>query len=104
MAPPSTRVEEQDEEADQPEAAVPHWKQRMNAIAARNNGQQAGNNPPPPPVPEEPDIPLPPEPTDEEMEEEMARAATEDPGNFDHRTPKDMAMDLLQTELGARPM
>ena len=104
VAPPSTRVEEQDEEADQPEAAVPHWKQRMNAIAARNNGQQAGNNPPPPPVPEEPDIPLPPEPTDEEMEEEMARAATEDPGNFDHRTPKDMAMDLLQTELGARPM
>lgn len=104
VAPPSTRVEEQDEEADQPEAAVPHWKQRMNAIAARNNGQQAGNNPPPPPVPEEPDIPLPPEPTDEEMEEEMARAATEDPGNFDHRTPKDMAMDLLQTELDARPM
>ncbi|WP_297188083.1 DNA polymerase III subunit gamma and tau [uncultured Corynebacterium sp.] len=104
VAPPSTRVEEQDEEADQPEAAVPHWKQRMNAIAARNNGQQAGNNPPPPPVPEEPDIPLPPEPTDEEMEEEMTRAATEDPGNFDHRTPKDMAMDLLQTELGARPM
>ncbi|MCI6207591.1 MAG: DNA polymerase III subunit gamma and tau [Corynebacterium glucuronolyticum] len=104
VAPPSTRVEEQDEEAEQPETAVPHWKQRMNAIAARNSGQQAGNNPPPPPVSEEPDIPLPPEPTDEEMEEEMVRAATEDPGNFDHRTPKDMAMDLLQTELGARPM
>lgn len=104
VAPPSTRVEEQDEEAEQPETAVPHWKQRMNAIATRNSGQQAGNNPPPPPVSEEPDIPLPPEPTDEEMEEEMVRAATEDPGNFDHRTPKDMAMDLLQTELGARPM
>ena len=56
------------------------------------------------PPPPEPDIPLPPEPTEEELEEEMVRAATEDPGTHDHRTPKDLAMDLLQSELGAKPM
>ena len=102
--PEAQSSESTDEESHQPEASIPHWKQRMNAIVAKNREPEPGNYPPPPPVPPEPDIPLPPEPTDEEMEEEMARAATEDPGNFDHRTPKDMAMDLLQTELGARPM
>ena len=101
--------------ADTADAPVPRWKQMMNDLKNKEaEPPQHQPEPPLPPLPHfepadvppppEPDIPLPPEPTEEELEEEMVRAATEDPGTHDHRTPKDLAMDLLQSELGAKPM
>lgn len=41
--------------------------------------------------------------TQEEAEEEMANATRDDP-NYDHRSAKDIAMELLIKELGAQPL
>ena len=62
-----------------------------------------------PPLPE-PDLPpepsldpapaLSPEEEREQEEAEMARAAYEDEANYDHRTPLQVAVELIETELG----
>lgn len=92
------------EEKEEPAPPTPTWAEK----AAR--GQAALEN-----TSFEDDVPLPPDPEDyppppvedsyvpvEEEEEELIREAASGPGELDHRDALTIAMELVESELGAR--
>ncbi|MFH5209518.1 DNA polymerase III subunits gamma/tau [Antrihabitans sp. NCIMB 15449] len=59
--------------------------------------------PPPPEEPDYPDDPSPPPPPTPEEEDEMIKDSAQPVDQADRRDPDDVALELLQTELGAKP-